>query len=102
MSWARVATPKLLNSVVKVDDAVQKKSAAAFDYDLDGVTTFEGCNYRERRLQYSRLRMVTIQPFGCMGRHPHADASYQQLRSWARKEYSRKLKKEYEALARHR
>ena len=79
MSWARAATPQLLNSVVNVDDAVQticnrfRLRFERFDYDLNGVTICEGCNYRERRLQYSIFCMVPSYSFGGMGGNPHAN-----------------------------
>ena len=41
LGWARGATAMLLKSMLKVDDTVQKY-AAAFDYDSNGVTAFEG------------------------------------------------------------
>ena len=55
VSWARVATPQLLNSVVNVDDVMQKIGShlrlrfERFDYDLNRVTICEGCNYCKRR-----------------------------------------------------
>ena len=50
-----VATPQLLNSVVNVDDVMQKIGShlrlrfERFDYDLNRVTICEGCNYCKRR-----------------------------------------------------
>ena len=55
MNWARETTLLPLNSVVKVDDEVHK-SAAAFDYDSNGVTTFDG----SPRPRYGGLRCTNI------------------------------------------
>ena len=79
MSWARAATPQLLNSVVNVDDAVQticnrfRLRFERFECDLNGVTICEGCNYRERRLQSSIFYMVPSCSFGGMSGDPHAN-----------------------------